>query len=541
MFEFCRSIEIEPMCTPFDEESANFLLEQKLKYIKIASADLSNFQLLRRFNDFTGQVIMSTGMHEFNSIASAHKWAREHYVDVILLHTNSTYPTPYSDINLRLMPQLAKYSTSGLFGYSGHERGWHVPLAAIAMGASLIEKHFTFDRDQIGNDHKVSLLPSEFETMVDEGKDLIQALSGLTQLTEKKISQGEALNQISLSKGIYVKKDLQRGMKVLDSDIVLKSPCVGLVPNEFNELRDFKLVRDVQKGESLERTHFVTQELFQNKGNLGNFGLPCRVRDIADISDAFEPSFLEYHLFATDLELNLNNYRSKFEGKNFSFHAPEQFDDGFVLDFVSEDSGIRDRSFQELDRIIRWVSTAVIFSGQTIAPKLITNVGGASYAQETEINREKSFEILSIVNEILDSNGIEFRPQTMPPFPWHFGGQGYHNLFVDFDDILYAQSFFDMKVCLDLSHSWLSMRHLDQDFYEGLVRVKQFVDYVHVADAVYPGEEGMQLGEGEVDIFKCFNILELSKGGVMWIPEIWKGHMENFTGFNSALKCLERL
>ena len=166
LFTYVREKGLVVICTPFDIESARFLKTQPIDFIKIASADMSNYKLLSEFIDTTLPLIISTGMHQLESINKLSSWLRKNYIEATLLHVNSTYPTPYSDVNLRFMSSLEKLSTSGLYGYSGHERGVHIPVAAVALGATIVEKHFTLDKELEGNDHKVSLLPNEMKALV---------------------------------------------------------------------------------------------------------------------------------------------------------------------------------------------------------------------------------------------------------------------------------------------------------------------------------------------------------------------------------------
>ena len=539
LFEYGREIGIGVICTPFDEVSADFLLGCDLDIIKIASADLSNFSLLNKFTEYSGTLLISVGMHAYADIERVSKWAKKHFVKIVFLHTNSTYPTPFSDVKLGMMKNLGKLSTTGEFGYSGHERGYHIPIAAVSLGACFIEKHFTFDKTLDGNDHKVSLLPDEYTAMVKFGRDVSTALSGETDLKNKAVSQGEALNQISLSKGVYLTINKKKGSFIDPRDVVLKGPCVGITPGDFESFRKLPIVCDISSGAALENTHFISDKSFRWNTKFGTYGFPCRVRDITMLNKEFSPAFLEYHLFSTDLEIKPSDYKTSFKGIEFCFHAPEQFDDGFVLDLLSDDEAVNARSTLELDKIIDWLLQVLEYSQQSMRPKLITNVGGASSNEAYRIDKERCFEKLSIIDNKLKRLGIDFRPQTMPPFPWHFGGQGFHNLFVDLNDLRLSQEHSELKFCLDVSHSWLSCRHLDIDFYSEVENIKKYVDYVHLADAKHPGEEGIQLGTGEMHISKVYDILELQNGTRMWIPEIWKGHMENFTGFKKAMFYIE--
>ena len=536
LFTYCRDRNIEPICTPFDLGSLNFLLEENLKTIKIASADLSNFEFRDRLKGYTGHILMSTGMHLYRDIQDAVVWAKENLVACTFMHTNSTYPTPYSDVHLEQLSEYKGLSTTGKFGYSGHERGYHVPLAAVALGASYVEKHFSFSREWEGNDHKVSLLPDEFSEMVQFGRDIEETLNHKTALKDKVLSQGEELNQISLAKGLYAVKDISANKTVSIADFNLVGPCVGLRPGELNFYSNTPLTQPIRAGEPLQHYHFQSFYHFDPSAKLGIFGLPCRVRDANIVFERFKPKFLEYHLFSTDLEVNPDDYSELWRSKTFSFHAPEQFDDGFILDLVSSDPEIVARSNAELLRVANWLLKVHGYSGQSGAPKLVVNVGGASFSPYSKISKENCYEMLSEVKFWLEEMGILLRPQTMPPFPWHFGGQGYHNLFVDLDDLQDIQSYSDFKFCLDTSHSWLACEYLNKNFYDEIQKVSAFVDYVHLADGLAPGGEGLQLGQGEIDVRRMLGLLNFHSNEVWWIPEVWKGHLENFKGFYDALK-----
>ena len=132
------------------------------------------------------------------------------------------------------MPKLTNYSTNKMFGYSGHERGYHVPIAACVLGAVIIEKHFTDNIYSEGNDHKVSLLEDEFRAMVHQIKDICISLGGQDKI--KRISQGEKLNKISLSKGIYFAKDVQKGDIIKEEHLLVRSPLVGVSVDMFKDV-----------------------------------------------------------------------------------------------------------------------------------------------------------------------------------------------------------------------------------------------------------------------------------------------------------------
>lgn len=538
LFDYSKSLGLIVGCTPFDNKSAQFLINEKIDFIKIASADMSNFSLLNEFVSSNIPLIISTGMHDISSIKTLNSWLFMNYVEASLLHVNSTYPTPYADVNLRFMDSLEDYSTTAHFGYSGHERGFHVPLAALSLGASIIEKHFTLDKKLDGNDHKVSLLPEEMEAMVFQVKDVSNALGG--NPNEKKISQGEKLNKIALSKGVYMKEDLFPGDSFSMKSVKFKSPCVGITPDEVNFYEGKTITKKILKDKPLSNSYFEAQNLEYSFENLTNWGLPVRFRDLAQINNLFKPTFLEYHMFSTDLNIDPKEYNSILKNTTMSIHAPEQFKDSFVLDLVTDDKIIFNKSNNLFNNIIEWVEDVKKITGQEKI-NLITNVGGASLDNKklSGFNKDLAYEKLSYINELCDSKNINFLPQTMPPFPWHFGGQGFHRLFVDPQDLIESQKWSNFKFCMDFSHTFMSCSHLKIDFYNSLHEVSHLFDYMHVADAIYPAEEGIGIGDGNIDFRKLKKFI--NDKNAMWIPEVWNGHLDEFKGFKQSLIKLNNL
>jgi N-acetylneuraminate synthase len=538
LFHYAREKNLLVICTPFDIQSAQFLKKEKIDFVKIASADMSNYKLLSEFKDSNIPLIISTGMHKMESINDLSNWLRKNYIEATFLHVNSTYPTPFSDVNLRFMPILEKSSTSGVFGYSGHERGIHIPLAAVSLGAVIIEKHFTLDKELEGNDHKVSLLPVEMKQMVQNIKTLSLALSG--GVKKKPITQGEKLNKIALSKGVYAKRPLLKGMQLEENDLIYASPCVGLTTEEANFFMGKTLTKDLEKNDPISKSCFEINQSIKKLKNISNYGIPVRFRDLESIHKEFEPSFLEYHMFSTDLKVDPNEYSKVLKGKKLSVHAPEQFEDGFILDLVSENQMIQLKSLKLFDKILKWTEKVKRITGQSEI-SLITNVGGATN-NENEIylfNKELAYKKLSAINQTCLKKGVQFLPQTMPPFPWHFGGQGYHRLFVDPQDMIDIQKWTKINFCMDVSHTFMSCSHLNISFYDTLNMVSDHFDYLHIADAIYPGEEGINIGDGEMDFCRLKKYLNTEK--YKWIPEVWNGHMDNFSGFKKALKKLDQL
>ena len=226
VFDYCKSKGLTPLCTPWDLQSLMVLEDYGMEAYKVASADLTNHELLRALIETGKPLICSTGMSTEYEIKSSIDFLLKRGANFALLHCNSTYPTPFKDINLAYISRL-KDMSGGPVGYSGHERGISVPIAAVALGAKIIEKHFTVDKAMEGNDHKVSLLPEEFKTMVEE---IRRVEISLGENSERKISQGEMLNRETLAKSVVAKARISIGDVLVRDMLDFKSPGEGPSP-----------------------------------------------------------------------------------------------------------------------------------------------------------------------------------------------------------------------------------------------------------------------------------------------------------------------
>ena len=197
-FDHAASKGLVPLCTPWDEASLDKLNRWGMEGFKVASADFTNHALLSSLAATGKPLICSTGMASEVEIRSGIRHLQNEGAGYVLLHCNSTYPTPFKDVNLRYLERLRDLAEAPV-GYSGHERGIEVPIAAAALGAVVIEKHITLDRSMEGNDHKVSLLPDEFAQMV-QGIRRVEESMGSSG--ERSISQGEMMNREVLAKSL---------------------------------------------------------------------------------------------------------------------------------------------------------------------------------------------------------------------------------------------------------------------------------------------------------------------------------------------------
>lgn len=232
LIQYCNKKKIMFLSTPFDEESVDLLVELKLPIIKIPSGEITNYPYLRKIGQLGKKVILSTGMSTLEEIADAIEVLKNNGTeDITLLHCNSQYPTPMEDVNLNTMVTM-KDTFHLNVGYSDHTLGIEVPIAATAMGATVIEKHFTLDRTMEGPDHKASLEPNELKEMVRAIRNIEKALGS----KEKKVSQSEENNVKIVRKSIVASKSINKGDLFTEENLTTKRPGTGINPMKWDEI-----------------------------------------------------------------------------------------------------------------------------------------------------------------------------------------------------------------------------------------------------------------------------------------------------------------
>ncbi|MDY6356554.1 MAG: N-acetylneuraminate synthase [Catonella sp.] len=248
IFNYCKSIGIMPLSTPFDIESINYLDKKDMPFWKVPSGEITNLPYLIAIARTGKRVVMSTGMANLDEVKAAVDVLKKYGSgDVTVLQCNTQYPTPYSDVNLRAMVTMR--DELGLpVGYSDHTKGIEIPVAAVAMGATIIEKHFTLDRNMEGPDHKASLEPDELKLMVESIRNVEAALGdGI-----KETSDSERGNIAIVRKSIVAKCDIKRGDIFTEENITTKRPGTGISPMKWFEVLGKKAIRDFNEDELIE-------------------------------------------------------------------------------------------------------------------------------------------------------------------------------------------------------------------------------------------------------------------------------------------------
>ena len=229
--ELAKTLDISFFASPWDLQSADFLEELGVPAFKIASADLTNLPLLEHIAKKHKPMLVSTGMSSMEEVAEAIERVQKFHNDIILLHCVSTYPCDNENVNLRVMETLRRRFDM-LIRYSGHERGIAIPCAAVALGAVVIEKHFTLDRTLQGPDHAASLEPQGLERLVHYTRMIESAMGD----EEKRFLDRERPIRDRLAKSVVTRCEVQRGTVITKGMLAIKGPGTGIPPSKLQQL-----------------------------------------------------------------------------------------------------------------------------------------------------------------------------------------------------------------------------------------------------------------------------------------------------------------
>lgn len=248
LMEYCAKKKIMFLSTPFDIGSVKLLSKLGMQIFKIPSGEITNLPYLREIARHQKKVILSTGMSNMNEVKAAVDVLKENgAADIILLHCNTQYPTPVSDVNLLAMVKM--HEELGLpVGYSDHTLGIEVPIAAAALGAAVIEKHFTLNKNMEGPDHKASLEPQELKRMVEGIRKTELALG----VGIKQASDSEKENRDIVRKSIVAASSIKKGEKYTEENLTVKRPGIGISPMRWDEVIGKTAGRDYETDEMIQ-------------------------------------------------------------------------------------------------------------------------------------------------------------------------------------------------------------------------------------------------------------------------------------------------
>lgn len=248
---YCKQKNIKFFSTAFDLDSLQYLKDIGLDLVKIPSGEITNLPYLRKAAALFNRIILSTGMSTMQDIKNAIDIFFKQGIacdKISILHCNTEYPTPYKDVNLKAMLHIQK-EFGTVVGYSDHTIGIEVPVAAVALGAEVIEKHFTLDRNMEGPDHKASLEPGELKEMVKAIRHIEEAVSG-SGIKEPSASEMKNIN--IARKSIVAKKEIKKGDAFTAENLTVKRPGNGISPMKWDEIIGQKASKGFSKDALIE-------------------------------------------------------------------------------------------------------------------------------------------------------------------------------------------------------------------------------------------------------------------------------------------------
>lgn len=250
LVEYCRKRDLKFLSSPFDPDSIDLLDRLGLEIFKVPSGEITNLPYLRKTGGLGKKVILSTGMSDLEEIEDALNILTEAGTpleNITVLHCNTEYPTPYEDVNLNAMLSIKKRFGVRV-GYSDHTTGFEVSVAAAALGAEVIEKHFTLDKLMSGPDHKASLDPDELKTMVSAIRNIERSMGdGI-----KRLSPSELKNKIIVRKSIVASRHIQKGEILSAGSITVRRPGTGISPMEWDNVIGTPAIRDFNEDSLIE-------------------------------------------------------------------------------------------------------------------------------------------------------------------------------------------------------------------------------------------------------------------------------------------------
>lgn len=250
LISYCNERGIRFFSTAFDMDSIDYLHSLDMGLWKIPSGEITNYPYLRKIAQYQEPVILSTGMCELSDIEAAMNVLLDFGVSkeqITILHCNTEYPTPFADVNLKAMLEIGeKFGVQ--IGYSDHTKGIEVPIAAVALGATVIEKHFTLDKNMEGPDHKASLEPDELKAMVSAIRNIEQALGS----GHKTISESERRNIEIARKSIVAARPIEAGELLTEENLTVKRPGNGISPMRWNEVVGTRAVKSFNEEDPIQ-------------------------------------------------------------------------------------------------------------------------------------------------------------------------------------------------------------------------------------------------------------------------------------------------
>jgi N-acetylneuraminate synthase len=540
LIRYCREQGIIGLCTPWDRTSVDFLETLDIPAYKIGSPDMTNFPLIEYVLKTNKPLLVSTGMSTEDEIRRTLAFLTERNADFAMFHCVSTYPASPEEINLRFMQTLYEWSGRPV-GYSGHDTGTAISLAAIAMGACMLERHLTLDRTMRGPDHSSSLEPDAFAEQVRAVREVEASLG----VPHRWITRGELLNRRILAKSLVATDDIPTGVVLTRNMITSKSPGLGLSPQLVDQLVGRRINRHVKRD-----GFFIEADLRDPEHpehlkpiDVGTpWGIIARFTDIDHMLLPFEQvgmSLIEFHVSDCDLDEGIDAFRPIKYPYDLIVHAPEYYHD-HLIDLCSVDEDQRRWSIQRIQQTIDLVREMTPWFRNTFpfGPKMVFHVGGM-WPDKQSYDAVSANERLVDSLRQLNTTDVDLLLENLPPYPWYFGGRWFGYVLTNAANTEQLCAKTGLGLCFDISHAVLECHRSGASLVDFIQRCLPHIRHVHASDGAGTSGEGLQIGEGQVNFVEVMPVLLQNQPSL--VPEIWMGHHQNGKGFQIALERLTEI
>lgn len=540
LFAYCRERGIVGLCTPWDRASVDLIETLGVPAYKIGSPDMTNLPLIEYVLKTGKPFFMSTGMATEEEIRRTLAFLAARKAQCALFHCVSTYPASAEEINLRFMQKLHEW-TGWPVGYSGHDTGMAISLAAVAMGACMLERHLTLDRNMRGPDHSASLEPAMFAEQVRAVREVEASLG----VPHRWITRGELLNRRALAKSLVATQDLEAGTVVTRAMVGSKGPGLGLSPQFIEELLGRRLHRSVRRDDFFleDDLHDPEHPRRMKPVDVGiPWGLIARFTDIDHMLPPFAEagmSFVEFHVSDRDLDEGIAGFRTVKYPYDLIVHAPEYYHDE-LIDFCSADEEQRRWSVKRLQQAIDLVRKLAPWFKNSFprGPKIVFHVGGMSPDGRGYDLGAATGRLLESLRR-LDTSGVDLLIENLPPYPWYFGGRWFGYVSTDAENTARLCAESGLGMCFDTSHAALECHRSGASIVDYARHCLPWIRHLHISDGAGTSGEGLQIGEGQINFVELMP--PLIENGSTMVPEIWMGHHQNGRGFQVALERLTEI
>lgn len=497
-------------------------------FFKVPSVELMNDDLIDNLLLLNRMVYLSTGMHKEDEIIYALDRIAS-YTNWMPFHCISNYPLANHNTQLGQLNYLQRWNRG--VGYSSHDTSWENCIAALTLGAAVIERHITYSKAAHGLDHSSSSDLQEFVRICEYAREIDLMLTGNGPRVP---NQGELLNRQNLGRSFYATKDFEPGQDILVEHLDYRSPQIGLDYRELMGLRKGRLVKRVLKDQALTVSHFVStnQSLDSQEISIAadlGISIPVRLKDYEAIRQALPTNHYEFHLSYGEIE-NIDDTSIEVGTDNrFSVHLPDYVSHNDLIDPWSENKNVREKSHQIIEKTLEFSSNLAKKTGGKVP--VVASLAGFN------LNKEEFFLNVSKLFSKYQNDKSILTLQWLPPIAWYFGGSiklPHANDLEDAKHIKYS----GIPLTLDSSHLILGRNYYGFDANEIIDILGDNIIHAHLADASGLDSEGLQISESSVNLQIMKKFLNFE---VMKVIEVWQGHLDEFAGFKRAIKAIVKI